>query len=62
MKTAWADQKNQNKHSIIDNKKHWQNVTDTAQLACDKEPITVAECATSESDQCASSRNSSQWF
>ena len=57
MKVAWANLKNQNKYSFIDNKKHEDGVTVTVKLACGKDIDTVAAAEYSEnfceSDQSA---------
>ena len=50
MKGAWADLKNQNKHSFIDKKKHEDGVTATIKLACDKDTVAVVEYSESFSE------------
>ena len=50
MKGAWADLKNQNKHSFIDKKKHEDGVTAIIKLACDEDIVAVVEYSASFSE------------
>ena len=51
----WVDLKNQNKYSVIDEKKHKDGVAVTVKLACYKDIVAAAEYSKSfsESDQSA---------
>ena len=55
MKVAWADLKSQNKYSLVDKKKHEDDVTVTVKLACDKDIVVAVEYneSFSERDQSA---------